>query len=813
MALGAPRPSSCPPPAGKLGSVKTLDPGSEIAGYLLEEVLGRGGMGVVWRAKQIALDRPVALKLLAQELAEDVDFRGRFELEAKLAARIRHPNVVIVHDAREEDGVLILAMELVPGVDLANILRAQGPFPTRRALDITGQVAAALDAAHAHDLVHRDVKPANVLVASDRDGEHAYLTDFGLTKALTRAASEGLTKPGTMLGTPDYMAPEQVRGEPVDARADVYALGCILFELLAGAPPYRRDTEVATWFAQVNDPVPSLCNSVTELPPALDDVVARALAKAPQDRFSSAGELIDAAHAAVDDVPALRQQRTVISIDDGPWEGHAVVAGVGASGSKLAVGLDDAGYRVVVIERDGASDGIPSLRERGVPVLVGDATDPEMLNRARVTHARQLIVTCGNDARNLEIATVAEKQLEADSSGVLTAFVHLGDLGLLRAMKAETVRGGGRGGFRLEFFNAYATGARLLLDRHPAFERPDGSPVPSPQICIVGHNAIASNVVLALAAEWQRVRPSLDALPIIVTGPQASELVDRLLAEFPHLADMCSLDARPARVQAVEFQTGNVLLGPSGQCTITKAYVALDDESVALQAALGLHGQPATESVPVVVAFDDDTAPASTVLRASSRAFTRSVEPFGVLSSALAPTLLMRGVNELLARANHQVYLEEQRARGISDGPSMVSWDALPESLKNSNRRFADGIGAALEAVGCTVVPAALAGADIPPVTFVANELEQLAVREHERWMTDLIRDGWRFREGEKDPEQKLHPMLVPWAELDEGEREKDRDAVRAIPQALARAGFEVIRTQPRASGAPPVGAATREGN
>ncbi len=784
--------------------MKSLVPGAEIAGYLLEDVLGRGGMGVVWRAKQIALERPVALKVLAQELAEDQEFRFRFEREAKLAARIRHPNVVIVYDAREASGVLVLAMELVKGSDLASVLGEHGPLPVPRAIKIIEQVAGALDAAHAEDLVHRDVKPANVLIAGSGEDEHAYLTDFGLTKALTEAASEGLTRRGTIVGTPGYMAPEQVKGEDVGERADIYALGCILFELLAGKQPYVRDTEVATLFAHVNDAVPSLRELAPQLPAELDSVVGRAMAKAPEDRFLSAGELARAARGAIDGVAAAaepREQRTVISLEDAVWEGHAAVAGLGASGSRLAIQLDDAGYRVVAIELDGSSEGVVACRERGIPVLVGDATDPELLASAQITNARHLIVTCGNDARNIDVAMVAEKQLQAERPNLLTALVHLRDIDLLRAMKVETVRGGGRRDFRLEFFNPRATGTRLLLDRHPPFEDIDGTPLTAPGICVVGDNTVASNLILLTAAEWRQVRPLEERLPVVVAGPGASELVDALTVRHPRLAEVCLLEARPAEIQSARFQSGEVLLDSDGRCRVTRAYVALEDESRALEATLGLHAQPATEAIPIVVALDDDEGPMADVLRAKGRAFARSVEPFGILSSALTPTLLMRGVNELLARANHEVYLREQRARGVSEGASMVPWEDLPESLKNSNRRFADGIGAVLVTLGCSLAPTALAGGDGPPVAFSDEEVEELARGEHERWMADLIRDGWQFHSGEKDPERKLHPLLVPWSELDEMERDKDRDAVRSIPQTLDRAGFEVIRPRGESAG------------
>lgn len=263
--------------------------GGVLAGFRLERLLGRGGMGVVYLAEDVRLGRKVALKLLAPELAEDERFRERFLRESRLAASLEHPNIVPIHAAGEADGQLYLAMRYVEGSDLRTVLSTEGTLAPERALEILGQVASALDAAHARGLVHRDVKPANVLLAA----EHAYLADFGLTK---RASSRsGLTETGQLAGTVDYVAPEQIRGQTVDGRADVYSLTCILYECLAGEAPFKRENEVATLWAHIQEIAPRPSSARSELPAALDPVIARGLAKSPEERWGSCTQLVRAA--------------------------------------------------------------------------------------------------------------------------------------------------------------------------------------------------------------------------------------------------------------------------------------------------------------------------------------------------------------------------------------------------------------------------------------------------------------------------------------------------------------------------------------
>jgi streptogramin lyase/predicted Ser/Thr protein kinase len=292
-----------------------LQPGDEFAGYRVTGVAGRGGMGVVYRAEQLDLQRPVALKLIATPLARDEAFRERFVRESRAAAAIDHPNVIPVYSAGEDDGRLYLAMRFVDGEDLRTLVQREGPLNPERAASIIAQVANALDAAHARGLVHRDIKPANVLL--DRD--HAYLSDFGLTKRLT---DETMTGSGRWVGTLGYIAPEQIRGEPVDARADVYALGCLLFYILTGVAPYRRDSDEATLYAHLHDAAPDARALMPDVPPALAEVIERALEKDPDDRFLSAGDLGRAALAAVGDGPAPPPERVVARGAAAPG-GHA----------------------------------------------------------------------------------------------------------------------------------------------------------------------------------------------------------------------------------------------------------------------------------------------------------------------------------------------------------------------------------------------------------------------------------------------------------------------------------------------------------
>ena len=274
------------------------NPGERFGPYVVDSLLGRGGMGDVYLATDTRLDRRVALKLLAPRYLEQDEFRERFLRETRTAASLDNPHIVPVYEAGEIDGQPFIAMRYVDGAGADAMLRESGALEPARAVRIIADVARALDAAHTAGVIHRDVKPGNILVSKTPTGEHAYLSDFGLTKAINDG--QGVTRTGQLMGTAHYLAPEQIEGQPADGRADVYALACVLFELLTGAPPFVRESEMATLFAHVHAERPSVLGPQPNLPEALEDVVAKGMAVKPDERYATAGELAQSAADALE---------------------------------------------------------------------------------------------------------------------------------------------------------------------------------------------------------------------------------------------------------------------------------------------------------------------------------------------------------------------------------------------------------------------------------------------------------------------------------------------------------------------------------
>ncbi|MFE3445565.1 serine/threonine-protein kinase [Nocardia sp. NPDC059180] len=314
-----------------------LQPGSVFAGYLVEAVLGSGGMGTVYLVRHPRLPRRDALKVLSPQRSADAEFRARFVREADLAARLDHPNVIAVHDRGVSDGLLWIAMQYVDGIDAAGLIRREpGGLAPARVEHILTQAARGLDAAHRAGMLHRDVKPANILIESRADGpERVFVTDFGIARAA--GDSTALTEAGVVLATLAYAAPEQLTARPVDQRADVYALGCTLYELLTGAKPYPRANAAAVLHAHLRDAPPRPSAVHRGLPQAIDDVVACALAKDPADRYPSCGELAAAVSAAL--------------------SGTTIVARTGSSGQS-------AGQYSTHVQVDGAANASRSPRGR-----------------------------------------------------------------------------------------------------------------------------------------------------------------------------------------------------------------------------------------------------------------------------------------------------------------------------------------------------------------------------------------------------------------------------------------------------------------
>jgi tRNA A-37 threonylcarbamoyl transferase component Bud32 len=280
--------------------------GTELAGYRIESLLGRGGMSVVYLAQDLRLKRRTALKVLAPELAQDEIFRERFIAESELAAGLDHPNVIPIYEAGEAQGVLFIAMRYVQSTDLKALIRREGTLQVKRALSIVGQTASALDAAHAQGLVHRDVKPGNILIAEGQGSagrDHVYLADFGLTKRAQQRT--GLTRTGQFVGTVDYVSPEQIEGREIDGRTDEYSLACVLFECLTGDSPYPKDNETQVLVAHLMDPVPSIHTLRPDLPTALDEVIQAGMAKNKEGRFPDCTSFVTAAEDAIEGRPSV----------------------------------------------------------------------------------------------------------------------------------------------------------------------------------------------------------------------------------------------------------------------------------------------------------------------------------------------------------------------------------------------------------------------------------------------------------------------------------------------------------------------------
>jgi len=272
-----------------------------LPGYRIERQLGRGSMGVVYLAEEVHLRRKVALKILIPTLADDELFRKRFDRESQSAANLDHPNIVPIYAAGEAGGLLYIAMRYVRGGDLRAVLETNGPLSLEQATSVITAVADALDAAHTQGMVHRDVKPANILIDSLNGQEHYYLSDFGVTKIVSSDTS--LTSAGQIVGTIDYIAPEQIQGKPVDGRSDLYALGCVLYQCLTGVVPFAGEEAAAFMWSHVHEEVPPVTARRPDLPPQIDRIVAKAMAKQPEDRYSTCGELALALSAATS-IPA-----------------------------------------------------------------------------------------------------------------------------------------------------------------------------------------------------------------------------------------------------------------------------------------------------------------------------------------------------------------------------------------------------------------------------------------------------------------------------------------------------------------------------
>jgi hypothetical protein len=477
--------------------------------------------------------------------------------------------------------------------------------------------------------------------------------------------------------------------------------------------------------------------------------------------------------------------------------GHVLICGLGRCGARLALAFRDRGIRVVAIEKSLAVPGVEAARRAGVIVLPGDAAEPTILRRAGLHRARTLMAICGDDGMNVDVVANAHELIRPDRPRPLSCFAHVVDADVRRFLREFAVRTPKAPVFRLTPFDVSELGAPGILVDHPPFDADGRTELGPPHVLVVGLGQTGMRLILGVAQLWATTSVGSER-PLRVTAIDrgAEVAVASLLARSPRLRTLLSLEALNEDVDSPLFAEHL-----AGIQDATGVYVCLDEELRGLRTALILRRALRDPAVPIIVRTTERTTLSTfpTGLQSSQV----NVRIFRMLDRVCTPEIIVQGTNEVLARAIHEEYLRTERARGVdpSANPSMVEWDALPEVLKDSCRDQAAHTGSKLRQIGCDIV--GLAELDeSPQVDLSPAEIERLAELEHDRWRRERVAAGWRLGP-QKDLDRKRTPYLVPWDELPEESKQRDRNMVRRLPAFLAKAGFAVIRMEDRGSEEP----------
>ena len=470
---------------------------------------------------------------------------------------------------------------------------------------------------------------------------------------------------------------------------------------------------------------------------------------------------------------------------------HIVICGLGRKGYLLAQGFRARGDRVVVIERDEDDEQIGLCREQGIAVLIGDATDPNLLRQARVPRARAVFALFGDDGANADVA-VHTRELAASHPGRgFTCVLHIVDPQLYALFREQELPVEQVGTFRQEFFNVFDHGARVLLKQYPPF---DEIPECHPHPLVIGLGRMGQSLLVHMARSWRgRFATTGERLRVTVLDRDAQRHVESLCLRYPQLGKVCDLRAVSMEIQSPDFQRAEFLFGPDGVCDVTIAYICLDDDSLGLYTALALRQRIRGTQLPIVVRMAQDTGLAALLRRTpASQGSFQGLYAFGLLDQTCTPELVLGGTHESLARAIHEDYVRRKAQEGHTQAtrPSMIPWDQLPERLKESNRQQADHIGAKLAAIGCGIAP--LSDWDAESFSFSPDEVEVMAELEYLRYTQE--REPRTRRWCLKRARTGAGLPVQPWDDLSEGEKEENRSEVRSIPALLAQAGFEVCR-------------------
>ena len=476
------------------------------------------------------------------------------------------------------------------------------------------------------------------------------------------------------------------------------------------------------------------------------------------------------------------------------FKDHIVICGLGRKGMLLANRFREQGERVVVVEQDDNNEFIGECKQHGSIALIGNAADPYMLRRAQVQRANHLISVCGDDGVNAEVVVNARMLVANRTGRALSCLIHIVDLQLCDLLRERGVKMGRAGTFRLEFFNVYESGARVLLDQYQPFDRRATEAGHAPHIVVVGIGRMGESMAVNAARRWWDAgNKDGKRLRITLVDREAEDKAQSLLMRYPQLGQTCELITLQIDIKSPGFEQADFLFDKGGNCDVNIIYVCLDDDSFALSSALALHRKVRAHNVPIVVRMQND-AGLATLLREEDGIDSYSdIHAFALLNRTCTPQLLFGGTSETLARAFHEDYVRNERKKGLThlDNPSMVPWEELPEHLRDSNREAAANIRTKLDAIGCDVT--VTSDWDVQPFEFSSEELELMARMEHQRWVEEKLREGWRYGPT-RDDARKTHPSLIPWSELSEEEKEKDRNPVRGLPEFLAKARFQIYR-------------------
>jgi len=496
---------------------------------------------------------------------------------------------------------------------------------------------------------------------------------------------------------------------------------------------------------------------------------------------------------------------------------HTVICGLGRKGSLLARSFLAQGEQVVVIEQDEDDYLIQPSRDEGAIVLIGDATEPETLHRAGVHRARHVIAAGGEDGANAEVAVRVQALCADRDEDPLTCLVHLVDPQLCDLLRERELKPGEPDGFRLEFFNTYDLGAHAMLEEWPPFDARkqvdketsrqgrgafDGASASAenrstpPHLLLVGLGSMGRSLVVRAARLWRERQDTAGRrLRITVVDRDADRKVETLRLRYPKLEKVCELIPCQTDVAWPDFERANFLNEEDRCCHLSAIYICFDNDSLGLASALTLLHKVRGQGIPIVVRMASSTGLAALLGQSgvADDAFA-DLNVFPLLDRTCRPDLLLGGTHEVLARAIHEEYVRQQLAAGETSAtnPTILPWNELPEHIRESNRRQADHIGAKLRAAGCGLAP--LTDWDAEAFEFPADQVEQMAQSEHERFVAERLVAGWAYAPGPKDLARKLSPDLVPWEELSEATREKDRTSVCGLPRFLARAGLQVHR-------------------